>query len=336
MRKGLTLFFTAITMFAMGLTACGSNTSSTSNIPEWSIHDDGHLFHYEDDLGYVIGPKGDTGAQGEKGDKGDTGAQGEQGIQGEKGDKGDTGETGAQGPKGDQGEKGDKGDTGNGIDHVERSNDGKNDTYTFVFTDGSSFSFSVPNAPVRISATPLRDSYYVGEDSLLGVTVYAYFSDDSVLEVTGFEVSGFDTDTVGKKEVTVSFGGQTDSFSVNVLGAADAIDAVADLMTDVFGQEISANHNDNGDYIVLNMGDMDAATLEYYCDLLFIPDGFEAAEDWAADSFSDGTPVDYIDYVCGNVALEYLVYEVSGYEGDQAGYNGTYLQIQAFELSNDD
>ena len=48
----------------------------------------------EYDLGSVIGPKGDTGAQGPKGDKGDTGAQGP---------KGDKGDTGAQGPKGDRG-----------------------------------------------------------------------------------------------------------------------------------------------------------------------------------------------------------------------------------------
>ncbi|QHT66263.1 hypothetical protein GXP67_06120 [Rhodocytophaga rosea] len=69
----------------------------------------------------LIGPKGDTGAQGMKGDTGsqgvqgikgdtgDTGVQGPQGIQGEKGDKGDTG---AQGLTGSQGQKGDKGDQG--------------------------------------------------------------------------------------------------------------------------------------------------------------------------------------------------------------------------------
>ena len=75
----------------------------------------------------LIGPKGDTGAQGEKGEKGDTGVQGAQGekgekgdtgaqgAQGEKGEKGDTGAQGAQGEKGDtgaQGEKGEKGDPG--------------------------------------------------------------------------------------------------------------------------------------------------------------------------------------------------------------------------------
>ena len=37
------------------------------------------------DLGSVIGPKGDTGAQGPQGEKGDTGPQG---PQGEKGDRG--------------------------------------------------------------------------------------------------------------------------------------------------------------------------------------------------------------------------------------------------------
>lgn len=50
-----------------------------------------------DNLGTVIGAKG------EKGDTGATGAQGEQGIQGEKGDKGDTGATGQNGQDGKDG-----------------------------------------------------------------------------------------------------------------------------------------------------------------------------------------------------------------------------------------
>jgi hypothetical protein len=326
MKKKLGLFLTAIALFSMSLGACNAktNTNSTSNIPEWSIHDDGHLYHYEEDLGNVIGPKGDQGEQG---------PQGEQGLPGQNGVDGQNGQDGKDGADGQPGANGQDGKDGNGIDRVVRSNDGVCDTYTFYFTDGSTFAFSIPNAPVRISATPLRDFYYVGEASVPGVTVYAYFADGSYLEVEGFEVSGFDTDSIGKKDVVISFGGQSDAFSVNVVGAPEAIDEVAALMTTVFEQTVNAYHNANGDYIVLNMGDMDTATLEYYCDLLFVPELFEAEADWAADSFSDGTPVDFIDYKCGNIVLEYLVYEVSGYEGDEAGYNGTYLQIQAIDTT---
>ena len=324
MKKKLGLFLTAIALFSMSLGACNAktNTNSTSNIPEWSIHDDGHLYHYEEDLGNVRGADGKDGVDGKDGQDGASGQDGANGVDGQPGANGQDGKDGIDGKD------------GNGIDRVVRSNDGVCDTYTFYFTDGSTFAFSIPNAPVRITAEIDRDTYYVGENVVPGITVYAYFADDSNLQVEGFEVEGFDTTSTGKKEVVVRFGGQETGFSVNVVGAPEAIDEVATLMTAVFGQTVNAYHNANGDYIVLNMGDMEAATLEYYCDLLFVPDLFEAVADWAADSFSDGTPVDFIDYVCGNIVLEYLVYEVSGYEGDEADYNGTYLQIQAIDTTS--
>ena len=92
--KKLRVLFTALAMFSLGLSACGTRTDKG---PEWTVVD-GHLFHYSEDLGNVTGPEG---AQGEKGDKGDTGEQGPKGDTGEQGPKGDTGETGAQGEKGD-------------------------------------------------------------------------------------------------------------------------------------------------------------------------------------------------------------------------------------------
>ena len=110
--------------------------------------------------------------------------------------------------------------------------------------------------------------------------------------------------------------------------AASAIDAVADLLSEMLGSSISAYHNDNGDYIVLNFGtSIDAETMKLYSDYFFVPEGFEKQGDWTTDAFSDGTPVDYVDYVCGAVALEYLVYEV-----DDAQYGGLYYQVEAFTL----
>ena len=110
--------------------------------------------------------------------------------------------------------------------------------------------------------------------------------------------------------------------------AASAIDAVADLLTEMLSSPVTASHNANGDYIVLNFGSsIDAATMKLYSDYFFVPEGFEKQGDWVTDAFSDGTPVDYVDYICGAVALEYLVYEV-----DDAQYGGLYYQVQAFTL----
>lgn len=81
--------------------------------------------------------QGDTGPQGKTGE---TGATGPQGPQGEQGIQGPQGEQGIQGIQGEQGE------TGNGIQSITKtSSNGLTDTYTILFTDGSSTTFEVEN-----------------------------------------------------------------------------------------------------------------------------------------------------------------------------------------------
>ena len=119
------------------------------------------------------GDKGDTGAtgaKGEKGDKGDTGAKGE------KGDKGDTGATGAKGDKGDtgatgaKGEKGDKGDAGVGIvSIVKTATNGNVDTYTITFTDGTTTTFEIVNAPTEPQEGTEWLDFYPMSDGTYGV-----------------------------------------------------------------------------------------------------------------------------------------------------------------------
>ena len=102
---------------------------------------------------------GKDGQAAAKGDKGDTGATG---AKGEKGDKGDTGATGAKG------EKGDKGDAGVGIvSIVKTATNGNVDTYTITFTDGTTTTFEIVNAPTEpqegtegLDFYPLADGTY--------------------------------------------------------------------------------------------------------------------------------------------------------------------------------
>ena len=122
---------------------------------------------------------------------------------------------------------------------------------------------------------------------------------------------------------TSTSGGSQVSYTV-----ASAIDAVADLMTATFGETVTANHDTDGDYIVLNFGDsVTLATLKTYCDSYFIPEGFAADGAWTSAQFSDGTPVDYRDYVWSSIVLEYCVFEVTGESVEE--YNGNYLQISS-------
>ena len=87
--------------------------------------------------------KGDTGPQGKTGE---TGATGPQGPQGEQGIQGPQGEQGIQGIQGEQGA------TGNGIQSIEKtSSNALTDTYTILFTDGSSTTFEVENGKGIVS-----------------------------------------------------------------------------------------------------------------------------------------------------------------------------------------
>ncbi len=119
---------------------------------------------------------------------------------------------------------------------------------------------------------------------------------------------------------------------------ASAIDAVGELLNETFQDDFSENitHDETeGDYIVVNFGDSGTSDqLEEISDTYLVPEGFKAEmEEWGDDTFSDGTPVRFIDYVCGDVVLEYCVYTVSGYEGDQAGYNGLYYQVASYDAN---
>jgi len=87
------------------------------------------------------GPQGPAGATGATGPQGDTGPAGPQGPQGE---QGPAGATGPQGPQGEQGSQGPAGNDGRGIANIlGPSVNGLAKTYTIVYTDGTTHSFTV-------------------------------------------------------------------------------------------------------------------------------------------------------------------------------------------------
>ena len=312
MKKGLKLLFTALTLFTMGLTSCGVSTT-TSKGPEWTIKEDGHLYHYDEDLGDVVGPKGDTGetgAQGEKGDKGDKGDQGDVGAQGPKGDTGDVGPQGPQGEQGPagqngengqngaQGEQGPKGDTGNGIASVSLDNDGYNDVHTLHFTDGSSYTFKTPNPATAIQVVhnrvgedefgdPVDLPYYVGASADLDITVTATFATGDVREVENYTVEGFDTATDGKKDIVVKFGAVSDAFSVDVIAIGDEIadiEGLTDILPSLSVGAVDYQYAPSVHALLIDAGDGDTeeAIAQYQADL--VAAGFT---DQGEDSYGD-------------------------------------------------
>ena len=103
----------------------GLNGSDGIGVKKSEINSAGELvITYTNDLTENLGPV--VGAKGDKGDKGD------QGVQGEKGEKG---ERGVQGEKGDAGLNGTDGKDGTGINNIEISNDGN---LLITLTNGTS------------------------------------------------------------------------------------------------------------------------------------------------------------------------------------------------------
>ena len=86
------------------------------------------------------GPQGEPGAEGPQGDAGPQGPVGPQGVPGQEGAQGPIGPQGDQGPAGPAGPEGEAGQDGLGIDDI--SDDGEG-TFTFYFTDGSTY--TTPN-----------------------------------------------------------------------------------------------------------------------------------------------------------------------------------------------
>ena len=231
------------------------------------------------------GDPGDAGAKGDKGDPGDQGPKGDKGDpgdQGPKGDKGDPGDAGAKGDKGDpgdQGPKGDKGDTGVGIQKVEKTdNDGVFDIYTIFLTDGTSYNFKVPNAPVAIevennrvdydeSYNPVAMPYYQGTSAPLNVKVTAEFADGSKMAVKGYTVDGFSTAETGKQEATIKLGSAQATFEYEVVSISDVIAAdlakISDTITDkVPAMSVGAVYYTYYDQALIVAYDTDAMTEE--------------------------------------------------------------------------
>ena len=76
-----------------------------------------------------------------------------------------------------------------------------------------------------VKTAPAKKIYLIGESlDTTGLVLTAIYSDSTTKEITeGYTVSGFDSSTIGKKTVTVTYEGCTTSFNVFVVGELDKI-----------------------------------------------------------------------------------------------------------------
>ena len=80
---------------------------------------------------------------------------------------------------------------------------------------------------IAIKSSP-RLEYLLGQDLDLSKGSISSTKGDKVKEIkltaSGVKVSGYDKNKLGKQTVTVSYGGQTCTFTVNVHGKIEAVD----------------------------------------------------------------------------------------------------------------
>ena len=70
---------------------------------------------------------------------------------------------------------------------------------------------------IRIEAEPTKKNYYVGDQfDAAGLAVKAVYNTGEEDLASGYQLSGFDSETAGEKTVTVTFMSKTASFKVNV------------------------------------------------------------------------------------------------------------------------
>ena len=88
-----------------------------------------------------------------------------------------------------------------------------------VFTACSNDTTNKTLVSIFVSEQPAKTRYSLGEEfNPEGMVVIAVYSDASRARITAYELSGFESATMGPKEVTVSYGGKTAVFTVDVIG----------------------------------------------------------------------------------------------------------------------
>ncbi|MBS4195135.1 bacterial Ig-like domain-containing protein [Lederbergia citri] len=87
----------------------------------------------------------------------------------------------------------------------------------------TSFKVNVNNAELtnlEVRKAPAKMKYFLGEElNLTGMNVYAHYNDGSEVRLmkNEYKVSGFDSESIGENELTVSHKGKTTTFSVEVI-----------------------------------------------------------------------------------------------------------------------
>ena len=111
------------------------------------------------------------------------------------------------------------------------------DYFTFVAPGSSAVTLS----SISVKTMPSKTVYLVGEEfNPAGLTLTAKYSDGSTKTISsGYSISGFSSNTVGEKTVTVSYQGKSTTFKVTVSGEAKLTASVSSLYLNLNGTNVA-------------------------------------------------------------------------------------------------
>ncbi len=204
-------------------------------------------------------------------------------------------------------------------------------------SSGSSGSSRVAVSAISITTEPDKTVYKLGEElDLTGLVVTATYTDGTtkIVEHSKLTVSGFDNETVGEQQITVTYEGKTATFVVNVVAEEEPVEVVrvdGDVTQDAGktgGTELTYNFVADGKKLTIDAnntklpyyeadGSTPPRTANWVGVAIPVPEGVNTGEVTATINgtecvdlfFADGKYMEYIDVKADDLTEGAATYE---------------------------
>lgn len=208
---------------------------------------------------------------------------------------------------------------------------------------------------IEIASNPSKTTYFTGEQlDTIGLSVKLNYANNSSKTITdGFDVSGFDNQTVGTNTLTVSYGGKTTTFTVTIVNSEltsyvnDDFESYDDSQITLKSQTLTKQTQDLGPF-KLTLGTSGKKTDSYPHFAILTDNGNKSLEiaTGGMSNPSRGPIIEFGDSIAlpdfaDIPANKYLVFDFDAlYQGDTSnvqlyGVTDSYLSTSSDKLTYD-
>ena len=208
---------------------------------------------------------------------------------------------------------------------------------------------------IEIASNPSKTTYFTGEQlDTSGLSVKLNYANNSSKTITdGFDVSGFDNQTVGTNTLTVSYGGKTTTFTVTIVNSEltsyvnDDFESYDDSQITIKSQTLTEQNQDLGPF-KLTLGTSGKKTDSYPHFAILTDNGNKSLEiaTGGMSNPSRGPIIEFGDSIAlpdfaDIPANKYLVFDFDAlYQGDTSnvqlyGVTDSYLSTSSDKLTYD-